>query len=361
MTLDIFDLPPIALYRLRRLGASFTTSLWHRNLAGQLTLASCALAGALATSTTPLNRQDGNLETTALDPVRNVTVVYRQVRRSQTNVEQAYSQHPYTEQVEASDQLVEDNDPPLNFPRAVQTVRFVNRDIPVDISTVTTAVRESIQRAMVKVEATVGLTPKTDVGVDASRKRAGLAADQVDDYLWDVYQRVPTKKDGTGDFTWKDPAAAKHMGLPLKDYVIGGMDPEFREQLYHAGRAMDAAGLQWSMLSAFRDDYRQGLASGFKAGVSNSLHGGSSRTGGYGHGRAIDITGPKGKETEVWDWIDAHGAKYGLHRPLPGRDPAHVQQHGDWHKIALALRENRTGAATGDKAKGRKTAVAAVR
>jgi len=361
MTLDIFDLPPIALYRLRRLGASFTTSLWHRNLAGQLTLASCALAGALATSTTPLNRQDGNLETTALDPVRNVTVVYRQVRRSQTNVEQAYSQHPYTEQVEASDQLVEDNDPPLNFPRAVQTVRFVNRDIPVDISTVTTAVRESIQRAMVKVEATVGLTPKTDVGVDASRKRAGLAADQVDDYLWDVYQRVPTKKDGTGDFTWKDPAAAKHMGLPLKDYVIGGMDPEFREQLYHAGRAMDAAGLQWSMLSAFRDDYRQGLASGFKAGVSNSLHGGSSRTGGYGHGRAIDITGPEGKETEVWDWIDAHGAKYGLHRPLPGRDPAHVQQHGDWHKIALALRENRTGVATGDKAKGRKTAVAAVR
>ena len=115
MTLDIFDLPPIALYRLRRLRASFTISLWHRNLAGQLTLASCALAGALATSTTPLNRQDGNLETTALDPVRNVTVVYRQVRRSQTNVEQAYSQHPYTEQVEASDQLVEDNDAPLNF------------------------------------------------------------------------------------------------------------------------------------------------------------------------------------------------------------------------------------------------------
>ena len=361
MTVNIFDLLPIALYRPRRLGASFTTSLWHRNLAGQLTLASCALAGALATSTTPLNRQDGNLETTALDPVRNVTVVYRQVRRSQTNVEQAYSQHPYTEQVEASDQLVEDNDPPLNFPRAVQTVRFVNRTVPVDVSTVTTAARESIQRAMVKVEGVVGLTPKTDVGVDASRKRAGLAADQVDDYLWDVYQRVPTKKDGTGDFTWKDPAAAKHMGLPLKDYVIGGMDPEFREQLYHAGRAMDAAGLQWSMLSAFRDDYRQGLASGFKAGVSNSLHGGSSRTGGYGHGRAIDITGPEGKETEVWDWIDAHGAKYGLHRPLPGRDPAHVQQHGDWHKIALALRENRTGVATGDKAKGRKTAVAAVR
>jgi len=361
MTLNIFDLLPIALYRPRRLGASFTTSLWHRNPAGQLTLASCALAGALTTSITPLNRQDSNLEMTALDPVRNVTVVYKQVGRSQTDAEQDHSQPPYTEQVEAADQLVEDNDAPLDFRRAVRTVRFANRDVPVDISTVTTAARESIQRAMVKVESMVGLTPKTNVGVDASRKQAELIADQVDGYLWDVYQRVPTKKDGTGDFTWKDPAAAKHMGLPLKDYVIGGMDPEFREQLYHAGRAMDAAGLQWSMLSAFRDDYRQGLASGFKASVSNSMHGGSSRTGGYGHGRAIDITGPEGKETEVWDWIDAHGAKYGLHRPLPGRDPAHVQQHGDWHKIALALRESRTGAATGDRAKSRKTAVAAVR
>jgi hypothetical protein len=128
--------------------------------------------------------------------------------------------------------------------------------------------------------------------------------------------------------------------------VIGGMDPEFREQLYHAGHAMDAAGLQWSMLSAFRDDYRQSLASGYKASSSNSLHGGSRRTGGYGHGRAIDITGPEGKESDVWKWLDAHGGKYGLHRPLPKADPAHVQQLGDWHRIAVALRESRIGPQT---------------
>jgi hypothetical protein len=168
------------------------------------------------------------------------------------------------------------------------------------------------------------------------------------------------------------------MGVSLRDYVIGGMDSEFREQLYHAGRAMDAAGLQWSMLSAFRDDYRQGLASGYKAGVSNSLHGGSRRTGGYGHGRAIDITGPEGRESDVWKWIDDHGAKYGLHRPLPKADPAHVQQRGDWQKIALGLRESRTRSATrvgtrsasidkpkvadsNGKAKARKTAVASAR
>src|SRR5262249_42077804 len=101
--------------------------------------------------------------------------------------------------------------------------------------------------------------------------------------------------------------------------------------------------------SAFRDDYRQGLASGYKASVNNSLHGGSRRTGGYGHGRAIDITGPEGRESDVWKWMDAHGAKYGLHRPLPKPDPAHVQQLSDWHRIALALRESRIGPGTDHK------------
>jgi hypothetical protein len=106
------------------------------------------------------------------------------------------------------------------------------------------------------------------------------------------------------------------MGLALQDYVIGGMDPSFREQLYNAGRAMDADGIHWSILSAFRDDYRQRLAAGFKAHVGNSLHGGSRRTGGYGHGRAVDVTAVEGTTPEeVWKWIDAHGAKYGLARP----------------------------------------------
>ncbi|HEY2184438.1 MAG TPA: hypothetical protein VGH39_05545, partial [Xanthobacteraceae bacterium] len=103
---------------------------------------------------------------------------------------------------------------------------------------------------------------------------------------------------------------------------------------------------------------------------------GSRRTGGYGHGRAIDITGPEGKESDVWKWIDAHGSKYGLHRPLPGADPAHIQQRGDAHKIAVAMRESRTRvAASAEKPsaekpsaekpsaekKTRKTAVAAAR
>src|SRR5215813_9430522 len=46
------------------------------------------------------------------------------------------------------------------------------------------------------------------------------------------------------DFTWKDPNAAKRAGMSPENYVIGGMDPNFRVTLYHALRALDDAGLK---------------------------------------------------------------------------------------------------------------------
>jgi hypothetical protein len=177
--------------------------------------------------------------------------------------------------------------------------------------------------------------------VPAPAKRNVSPTEEVDNYLWEVYQRVPVKKDRSGDFTWKDPAAAKRMNMSLQTYVIGGMDRDFREQLYHAGRAMDAEGIQWSMLSAFRDDYRQRIAAGFKARGGNSLHGGSRATGGYGHGRAIDIISADGDHRTVWRWVDRNGRKYGLARPMPGADPAHIQAGGDWHRIAAKFRDSR--------------------
>ena len=123
--------------------------------------------------------------------------------------------------------------------------------------------------------------------------------------------------------------------MALPKYVISGMDPDFREQLYHAGKAMDADGVPWAILSAFRDDYRQHIASGIKASGGNSLHGGSRRTGGYGHGQAVDMAAADGTDmSDVWHWIDAHGAKYGLFRPMPGYDPAHIQSRGEWRKLA---------------------------
>lgn len=167
--------------------------------------------------------------------------------------------------------------------------------------------------------------------------------DEIDDYLWEVYQRNPVKKDGSGDFTWKDPAAAKRMGMSLKDYVIRGMDRDFRETLYHMGKALDADGYNWSMLSAFRDDYRQRLASGLKARTGYSLHGGSVRTGGYGHGRAIDITTADGHDADaVWRWIDRNGARFAMARPMPGYDPAHIQARGNYQQIASSLRGKRS-------------------
>ncbi len=192
--------------------------------------------------------------------------------------------------------------------------------------------------------------------------KALSSLDEVERYLWEVYQRAPVKKDGSGDFTWKDPVAAKRFGKSMPAYVIGGMDPDFKEQLYHAGKAMDAAGVEWAILSAFRDDYRQSLASGFKASARNSLHGGSARVGGYGHGRAVDVTSADGNPGPVWKWLDAHGGKYGLHRPMPGNDPAHVQSRGDWRKLAQALRASRTQIAQARTAKSKaKVATAAAR
>jgi hypothetical protein len=180
--------------------------------------------------------------------------------------------------------------------------------------------------------------------------------DEVNQYLWSVYERTTIKRDGSGDFTWKDIAAAARLGMSRGDYVIRGMDPDFRELLYRAGLAMDAAGIRWTILSAFRDDYRQGLAAGYKARTDNSLHGGSAATGGYGHGCAVDIADPDRKSGTLWKWLDTNGAQVGLElglqRPFPGIDPAHILPRGAWHELAEALRNDRLAkaAATGDSA-----------
>jgi hypothetical protein len=182
------------------------------------------------------------------------------------------------------------------------------------------------------------------------------AMEGVNQYLWSVYERSTIKRDGSGDFTWKDVAAAARLGMSRGDYVIRGMDPDLRELLYRAGLAMDAAGIRWTILSAFRDDYRQGLTSGYKARTDNSLHGGSAATGGYGHGCAVDIADPDHKSDTLWKWLDANGTQVGLElglqRPFPGFDPAHILPRGAWHELAEALRNDRLAkaAGTGDSA-----------
>jgi hypothetical protein len=180
----------------------------------------------------------------------------------------------------------------------------------------------------------------------------------IDQYLWSLYERTPkvdtvkveeqikvkVKKKGktrtvvktltkyvTEDFGWKDPKAAQKAGMSLKDYVIGGMDRDFRGKLYKALRAMDEAGLSPGITSGFRDDYRQELANGNKAAPDSSYHGGSRR-GGYGHGLAADVVSVKGDTRAerctwseiLWKWIDAHEKELGIGRPYLDKDPPHV-------------------------------------
>jgi hypothetical protein len=180
----------------------------------------------------------------------------------------------------------------------------------------------------------------------------------IDQYLWTLYERTPkvdtvkveerikvkVKSKGktrtvvktlvkyvTEDFAWKDPKAAQKAGMSLKDYVIGGMDRDFRRKLHDALRALEAAGFSPGITSAFRDDYRQEIASGNKAAADSSYHGGSRR-GGYGHGLAADLVSVKGgtraercAESDVlWKWIDAHEKELGIGRPYLDKDPPHV-------------------------------------
>jgi hypothetical protein len=180
----------------------------------------------------------------------------------------------------------------------------------------------------------------------------------IDRYLWALYERAPKvdaikvheqrkvtiKRKGKTktvtrtftrrvdeDFTWKDPKAAERAGMSMMDYVIGGMDRKFKIKLFHTLHAAEQAGLQPGITSAFRDDYRQGIASGLKAATDRSYHGGSTR-GGYGRGLAADIVSVKGNSRaqrwvsteKLWKWIDANGKDYGIGRPYLDRDPPHV-------------------------------------
>ncbi len=180
----------------------------------------------------------------------------------------------------------------------------------------------------------------------------------IDRYLWALYQRTPKmdtikvqerrkvtvrKKGKTrtvtksftrlvdDDFTWKDPKAAEKAGMTMIDYVIGGMDRSFKLKLFHTLHAAERAGLSPGITSAFRDDYRQSIASGLKAATDRSFHGGSYR-GGYGHGLAADVVSVKGAtraqrwvSTEsLWKWIDAGGKEFGIGRPYLDRDPPHL-------------------------------------
>jgi hypothetical protein len=195
----------------------------------------------------------------------------------------------------------------------------------------------------------------------------------IDRYLWSLYQRTPKedtvkideqrqvsiKRKGKmvtvtrtfsrradQDFSWKDPKAAEKVGMSMADYVIGGMDRDFKLKLFHLLLAAEQIGMSPGITSAFRDDYRQSIASGLKAASNRSYHGGSLR-GGYGHGLAADVVSVNGatraqrltSSQAFWKWIDTRGKDYGVGRPYLDHDPPHVgpidgKEYADKHPSA---------------------------
>jgi hypothetical protein len=148
----------------------------HRNVAFSLTLGASALAGALVISAIIeepiLGRQEAKLETIPLATVPNETVIYQQARPPQPNANEDHSEHSNTEQIEASDQL-EDDDARWNFPHRVRNVRFVNPDAPADIGK-TAAAHATIREVLIKIGGFVAFRPKEeDVGI-ADEKGATL-------------------------------------------------------------------------------------------------------------------------------------------------------------------------------------------
>ena len=170
----------------------------------------------------------------------------------------------------------------------------------------------------------------------------------IDRYLWALYERAPKvdaikveerrkvtiKRRGKKvtvtrtftrrvdeEFGWKDPKAADKAGMAMMDYVIGGMDRRFKLKLFYTLYAAEQAGLQPGITSAFRDDYRQSIATGLKAATDRSYHGGSFR-GGYGRGLAADVVSVSTEK--LWKWIDERGKDFGIGRPYLNRDPPHV-------------------------------------
>jgi len=218
-----------------------------------------------------------------------------------------------------------------------------------------------------------------------------LTEECIDQYLWSVYERAPKvdtikveervkvklEKDGKSravtktvaklvneDFTWKDPDAAEKAGMSVSQYVIGGMDRGFKVRLYNLFRALDDAGLAPGMTSGFRDDYRQSIASGNKAEINRSYHGGSLR-GGYGHGLAADVVSIKGEtrsercssSERMWKWIDTHGKEFGIGRPYLDKDPPHIAPI-DGKEYADKRGVNAKIAVKGSAATGREARVA---
>src|SRR5262249_1725707 len=168
-----------------------------------LKVAGAALVAGMAALAIVNNLPVEPATTTNFELASNETIVVRQAPPFHFQEE---------EEADVADAADNGDGQPVSFyKRAIQTVRFLNPNPRVALASAVPGVPE-VPQGIVKVHGFAAFAPKEQVEseVDAStsilrrRKLGGIVLDDVDDYLWEVYQRQPVKRDSTGDFTWKD-------------------------------------------------------------------------------------------------------------------------------------------------------------
>ena len=338
------------------------------NAVAGLALASCALAWLGGFGSAPIKHVGASIENTRAAAIESTSAVSIVERREPTVITSAVPTEPPQKIVLASadigDVVLAPATDSVMAKVAEATANLRYEPISLfeislaDPSQVLSPEEPSTEVAMVSPTDAVPDNAQPAIRTLEINEECLVAEICIDRYLWALYERAPKvdaikvheqrkvtfKRKGKTktvtrtftrrvdeDFTWKDPKAAERAGMSMMDYVIGGMDRKFKLKLFHTLHAAEQAGLQPGITSAFRDDYRQGIASGLKAATDRSYHGGSTR-GGYGRGLAADIVSVKGNSRaqrwvsteKLWKWIDANGKDYGIGRPYLDRDPPHV-------------------------------------
>jgi len=338
------------------------------NAVAGLALASCALAWLGGFGSAPIKHVGASIENTRAAAIESTSAVSIVERREPTVITSAVPTEPPQKIVLASadigDVVLAPATDSVMAKVAEATANLRYEPISLfeislaDPSQVLSPEEPSTEVAMVSPTDAVPDNAQPAIRTLEINEECLVAEICIDRYLWALYERAPKvdaikvyeqrkvtiKRKGKTrtvtrtftrrvdeDFAWKDPKAAERVGMSMMDYVIGGMDRKFKLKLFHTLHAAEQAGLSPGITSAFRDDYRQGIASGLKAASDRSYHGGSTR-GGYGRGLAADIVSVKGNSRaqrwvsteKLWKWIDANGKDYGIGRPYLDRDPPHV-------------------------------------
>ena len=336
-------------------------------LAG-VALASCTLSWLAGVGSAPIKHVGASIENTRTAAIESTNTVSIVERREPTVIASAAPTEPSQKIVLASADIGDvvvapaTNSVMAKVAEATANLRYEPISLfeisLADPSQVLSPEEPSTDMAMVNPTDAVPDNAQPAIRTLEINEECLVAEICIDRYLWALYERAPKvdaikvyeqrkvtiKRKGKTrtvtrtftrrvdeDFAWKDPKAAERVGMSMMDYVIGGMDRTFKLKLFHALHAAEQAGLSPGITSAFRDDYRQGIASGLKAATDRSYHGGSTR-GGYGRGLAADIVSVKGNSRaqrwvsteKLWKWIDANGKDFGIGRPYLDRDPPHV-------------------------------------